>query len=259
MKRGPDRVTAPDDGTVNWWEHKAPRVMSSLEHLPVSQLRMRLPEGVNLEEIPNLSYMLQLMACLEAINSALRWLGHTEKDTSPAAKLDKFLVWNVGAGWCSEAFRLLRQGKTENLIAFSVLDGQKQLLALWDRITAVKPDALISKIHRIRDKHFGHFDAEVMTKFIAWQSKIGATEPFFLGDETGHPLVCRFLWPTAASIFDIFPDPTDLNRSKKVDELLDDLQHIWAQTANLLKTLLEAWVVKCGFDFQVSEWEESSS
>lgn len=231
--------------------------MSSSANQPaVKQLRMRLPPGIKLSQLPNLSYMLQLMACLEAINSALRWLGHTEKETSAAGKLDKFMVWNVGAGWCAEAFRYLQDGKTRNVINRSDLAGQEQLLALWDRITAVKKDELISKIHRIRDKHFGHFDPEVMANFIAQQSKIGATEPFFLLHESAHPLMCRFLWPTAASILDIFPEPTRTDRPQKVDGLLDDLEHIWAQTANLLKTVLEAWILGCGCGLDESEWEE---
>jgi hypothetical protein len=202
---------------------------------------LRFKKGTDLKKVPHLAYMLQLMGCLEAIHSALRWLGHVENETSFAKKLDKLVALSAGAAWCAEAFKLLRNGKAKGAVFAESLGGQAQLLSLWDRITAEKPDELISKIYRIRDKHFAHFDAEVMDRFIALQDRIGATESYLVLEEFGNPLESRFLWPTAAFIFDIFPDPHETNRAQKVDDLVAALAGIWALTANLIKEMLESW------------------
>ncbi len=219
------------------------------------QLRIRLPSGSRVLEIPNLASMMQLMACLEAINSALRWLEYAEGETAPVRQLDKFMIWNAGAGWCAESFRVLKRLNAEKLIDPSVLSSKPQQWALWQRVTTEKPDAFISRMYRIRDKHFGHFDRDVMQKFVDWQDTVGGREPFFVGDETGKSLCCRWLWPTAALILDIFPDPSAPDRSEKIDEFLDGLGEIWAQTANMLMTLLEAWLVKCGLAYDSSDWD----
>lgn len=215
-------------------------------------VRFRLVNGTVPSSIPNLDYMLQLMACLEAIHSALR-LGtflDNAQELAPPHEPDRVTVWFVCAGWCAEAFRLLKVGERNGTICRTMLHGTTEQQALWDRIIAKNGDGVIGKIHRIRDKYFGHFDREVIRKFLAYQDTRGAREPFFVGTKDGRAMDCRFMWPTAACLFDLHGDPVGPHYSRRVGQLLDSLAETFKNTTNLLQTLLESWLTKSELDFQ---------
>ena len=164
---------------------------------PTSHEQFHLVRGTKLDTIEHFPYMLQLMACLEAVHSGVRWGVHLECLHEPGIvnKLDHIMVGFVCAGWCAEAFRLLKEGEKTRAVSRTMLGGNKDQEALWDRIFAKPPDQVISKVHRIRDKYFGHFDQKIMKKFVDWQDKNGAQELFFVGTPPGNPLDCRF-WKT---------------------------------------------------------------
>lgn len=213
---------------------------------------LRFKKGTQVKIIPHLSFVLQLMACLEANHSAIRWLGYVETESDLVKTLDKFMVWNAGLGWCYEAFKLLRTGQANGMIDRAVFKDPKQL-ELWDRITARKEDPLVSHLRDIRNKHFGHFDGHVMEQFIADQDRSGAREPFFVGDVEGKPLESRYLWPLAATIFDILPNPSDPERPRKIDDLLDAFEDVWAQTGNLIAVFIDSWLLTNQHHFEVVE------
>src|SRR3990172_6754061 len=96
---------------------------------------LRFRKGTQVKSIPNLSFVMQLMACLEANHSALRWLEYVESECDLVKTLDNFMIWNAGLGWCYEAFKLLRTGKDKGIIDRTVFKKPKQV-AFWDRITA---------------------------------------------------------------------------------------------------------------------------
>lgn len=154
---------------------------------PGGYARIRFASGTDLRAIPDLPYMVQLMACLEAMRSALRWGIHLESahELAPPHEPDRITVWFVCAGWCAEAFRLLQQAETEGTIFRTMLEGKTEQEALWDRIIAKNRNGIIGKIHRIRDKYFGHFDREVISNFVTYQDTHGAQEPFLIGTENG--------------------------------------------------------------------------
>jgi uncharacterized protein (DUF433 family) len=204
----------------------------------------RLAKGTRLNDLPNLDYMLQLMACLEAMHSAHRWGIYLDCADVQAVteKNDRIVVWFVWAGWCAEAFRLLKQGERSGTLTCSMLGTKSDQVALWNRIIARNTDEIISKVHRIRDKYFGHFDPEVMKKFVLWQDSHGAPDPFFVGESQGKPLDCRFTWPIAACLLDLHGEPTNEGFAERVDKLLHSLEGILVQTGDLLQTLIETWL-----------------
>jgi|CXWL01.1.fsa_nt_gi uncharacterized protein (DUF433 family) len=220
------------------------------------QVEFRFAKGTQLNCIRNLRYMLQLMACLEAINSAIRWGVYVENDLvgGIVRDLDKFMVWFVGVGWCHEAFELLRARQAKEALDRSMLNGQHDLLNFWDRVVSEPPDQLITKIKDIRNKYFGHFDSTVVGKFIDWQARLEVSEPFFAGDGTGHPIRSRFLWPLAACVFDLHGDPSEGVFGERVDKMLASLEDVIRETGNLLQTLIEAWMVRSGLNAE-SAWE----
>ena len=190
--------------------------------------------------------MLQLMAVLEASHSALRWLGYTEHETpnDPVRFWDRFMARAVGTAWSAEAFRLLKEGNEKGLLNPCIFSANNELTGLWHRITSKPVDPIIGKIHAVRDKYVAHFDPQVINHFIAWQDERGATESFFVGDDEGTPLKSRYLWPLAATIYDLFPDPSEPKRPQLCDLLLNELDDIWAQTGNLIAAFLDDWVLR---------------
>jgi len=215
---------------------------------------LRFKRGTDLKNVPDLVFMLRLMGCQEALLSALRWRGHTEGETEFANSLDNIMSQQAGAAWCAVAFRLLKEGKATSVLNPRMLDGSDSSLhVFWNRISDTAQDAVIRKIHTIRDKYFAHFDADIMQKFVAWQVRMGATEPFFLCDEAFAVEESRFLWPLAAFIFDLFPDPSDPDRPQKCEALMDELCAIWSQTVNLIAAFVDSWILTNGHYFEVAE------
>jgi uncharacterized protein (DUF433 family) len=215
-----------------------------------SLVEFRLAKGTCLQSIPNLNFMLQLMACLESVKSALRWLQQTEDENSVVRELDHVTARFAGIGWCFEAFELLREGNRKGIINRTMLGNQEALLALLDRIAAKKSDDIITRVRDIRNKYFGHFDLKVMQKFIAFQQKIGAPEPFFLRDAEGTALGSRFTWPMAAFMLDFLGDLNDPQGEQEVDRKVEELYDICSQTANLLQALLDAWLHRSGLSWE---------
>lgn len=213
-----------------------------------TQVELRLAEGTQVNGIPKLRYMLQLMACLEALNSAIRWGVYVERDPvgGMVRNLDKIMVVFVATGWCHEAFELLRHREAKGAIDRSMLAGRNDLLVLWDRIVADPPDPLVLRVKDIRNKYFGHFDATVMGRFIDWQAQHGVPDPFFLSDEIGQVSRCRFLWPAAACILDLHLGSPDATSSDRMAEVVDSLFDSLKETVDLLVVLIEAWTVRNG-------------
>ena len=216
----------------------------------------RVAKGTRLNDLPNLDYILQLMACLKAMHSAHRWGIYLDCADAQAVteKHDRIVVWFVWAGWCAEAFRLLKQGDKSGTLTCSMLGTKSDHVTLWNRIIARDPDDIVSKVHRIRDKYFGHFDPEVMKKFVLWQDSHGAPDPFFVGESQGRPLDCRFTWPIAACLLDLHGEPTDEGFSERIDNLLRSLESILVQTGGLLQTFIETWLKASGLNSD-SAWE----
>lgn len=225
-----------------------PSVSLPSKNVDANLQEFRLAKDTQLKRIPDLPYMLQLMACMEAMHSALRWGVHLECVHEPGMvnKLDHIMVGFVCAGWSAEAFRLLKDGEKKGAVSRTMLRGKKDQEALWDRIVGKNPDQVISKVHRIRDKYFGHFDPHVMQKFVDWEDKNGGQEPFFVGNPPGNPLDCRFTWPIAACLFDLHGEAMNGGFGKRVAAHLDSVRDIFAQTGELLQTLVESWLHKSG-------------
>lgn len=202
------------------------------------RFRLHVPGECNAPLI----YMMQLMAALESVRAGMRWLVKTQEDSSDFQRRDILMATIAGCGWCCEAHKHLKSGADEGLIDASMLDGNSEVRDLWDQIAGTgSTSPILSKIKRLRDKCFAHWDLEVFQNFERRLSQ-NADDPA-METVDGRMLNSRFLWPLDAIALDTFGD---LGHDLGAARLVRDFGKVWANTAYLLSVFLAGLIKKHG-------------
>lgn len=220
------------------------------EKLNPKLVQLRVSDAQQLPAIEHFPFMMQLMASLESIRASLRWLEFLDGEDSTVRWRDRFTAVIAGAGWSAEAFRLLKKGAEECVIERRMIKTNEELVTLWDRVMSHPQDDLLRKVHRIRDKYFVHWDAEVMENFIQLQTTEAQIGPLIETDADWKFLNTRYLWPNVAFAVDFVGNPAEPGFEQEMGRLFGELQTLWMQTADLLSLLLRTMIQESGLELE---------
>lgn len=222
-------------------------------------VQFRLKKKSLVSKKAELPFMLQLMASLEGVRASIRWYDFASKEKSGVRRRDEIMAVIAGAGWCAEAFRLLKAGVGKGVLSKGLVSGNSEVAATWELILSDTPSPLIKKMHRIRDMYFAHSELEVMTNFIEQQAGADETEVFLESDENGKFLNTRYIWPWAAFGYDLIGMPGDEGYGEDERAVIRDIGEMWMKTANLLSAVLATLSQRLGFEFERIEEAESQA
>jgi len=217
-----------------------PSVNPVVSELP--RFEMRFPKNAKLHTLPNLRFIVHLMAYFEAINSAIRWhvlIGdNPERDV--IGDLDSFLATIAAIAWSYEAIEKVLPDVAK-VFDRSELEGRPDALAFWDRAFARPQDPMIKAFSEVRMKYFGHLDPRVINKFIDYQSANGMPTPFLLGDASGTSKGCRYPWPIEACIFELMGVASQGSYANRTDAVFADFKAELKGMIVLLSALIDVW------------------
>lgn len=211
-----------------------------------------LDESVELKSVKSLPYMLRLMMAADAIRSALRWtITLHDKPESSTFSTDLLMSFIAAAGWCGEAARLLKEGAKSHVIDKEMLDAsQSKLTQAWDDCIGDRPSDMLKRLHHVRGKYFGHWDAQVAQSFLDRADPVDRREAFIEYSGDGEFLETTFPWAYMTICRDLYPDTED---TREIREFIEKATETMGSVFHLIDYLIGKLVEREDLSFRFVE------
>ncbi|MCH7703183.1 MAG: hypothetical protein IID37_16010 [Planctomycetes bacterium] len=207
-------------------------------------------ESIELESIKSLPYMLRLMMAAQAFRSAIRWTMTLHKNSaSPTFSTDLLMSFVAAAGWCGGAIKLLKEGVSGHIIEREMLNNcQSELIQAWDECIGNRPSEMLTKIYRARDKHFAHWDEEVVQAFVAQADPVDRREAFVECSDEDNDLETNFPWAYMVICRDLFPKSAD---EGELREFIEKATETMGRVSHLIDYLMGKLVARENLSFRI--------
>ena len=190
------------------------------------------------QHMDEVAYLLRLMMSIDAMQSAIRWWEHLEKEDTVVAHTDRQMSMLTMMGWAGETLRTIKQGENAGFVGRDTLKGQPRLLEIWDEAFGSSQPSVIKKIHRARDKCFAHWDRDIAKAFVEHQATNGYDIPFIETDEDGKFRRNLFPWVYMAIWHDIAGP--EINQDE-LPKLLNRIGQVVASVSGMANEM--AWTI----------------
>ncbi len=204
-----------------------------------TRLKFMLRDGVDPNENRRMLYLLRLSMGIEALQFAVRWLeGLKTQETTEYA--DWTMAAVVTAGWAGEAIRWVKKGITKEYIRPDALAAYgDDLIEFFDEARSDKAGRVISRLHYVRDKCFGHWDKQVAQRCFDKTGKAGKRSPMVELCEPGR--VREFRCPLAIEAFNLaLIDGLEYDKPDR--EFVRELSEAVGKTLRMLVAFAEALI-----------------